>query len=232
MQRAPRHMMVRLCGRPAASQCDVAIDGVRARQSEPARRTDTVRHDTIDAHENSRVSGEGILAQLRRAGAAGEVVVQRRRSAARSRSGSAAARSSSRRRSTRAGAARAAASRSSKNADEAERGRRDDARHDARHAPDRARGPAGRRACSIEEGLQIERELYLGHRASTAPRERPVLMASPEGGVEIEKVARRDAGADLQGVHPPGVGLAPFQARKLAFALGPRGPQVGKARRS
>ena len=53
----------------------------------------------------------------------------------------------------------------------------------------------------VEQGLEIKRELYLGIVIDRAS-EKPVLMVSQDGGVEIEKVAARDARADLQGVHP------------------------------
>ena len=54
----------------------------------------------------------------------------------------------------------------------------------------------------VEQGLAIKRELYLGIVLDRAS-EKPVLMVSQDGGVEIEKVAARNARADLQGVHPP-----------------------------
>jgi succinyl-CoA synthetase beta subunit len=82
-------------------------------------------------------------------------------------------------------------------------------------------GPGGRivKRLLIEEGLEIEKELYFGlviDRSTAAP----VLMASAAGGVEIEEVARQAAEAILRERIDPGVGLQPYQARKLAFGLG------------
>ncbi len=82
-------------------------------------------------------------------------------------------------------------------------------------------GPEGRvvRRLLIEEGLEIEREFYLGlviDRVAAAP----VFMASSEGGVEIEVVAAKHPEKILKEFINPSVGLQPFQARKLAFGLG------------
>ena len=82
-------------------------------------------------------------------------------------------------------------------------------------------GPEGRivRRLLIEEGLDIEREFYLGlviDRMSAAP----VLMASREGGVEIEVVAAEHPEKILKETINPAVGLQSFQARKIAFGLG------------
>jgi succinyl-CoA synthetase beta subunit len=91
-------------------------------------------------------------------------------------------------------------------------------------------GPAGQKVgrVLVEQGLQIKRELYLGLVIDRAS-ERPVLMVSPEGGVEIEKVAEETPDRIFKEVINPGVGLAPYQARKLAFALGLEGKQVSQA---
>jgi succinyl-CoA synthetase beta subunit len=91
-------------------------------------------------------------------------------------------------------------------------------------------GPAGQKVgrVLVEQGLQIKRELYLGLVIDRAS-ERPVLMVSPEGGVEIEKVAEETPERIFKEVINPGVGLAPYQARKLAFALGLEGKQVSQA---
>ncbi len=82
-------------------------------------------------------------------------------------------------------------------------------------------GPEGRvvRRLLIEEGLEIEREFYLGlviDRMAAAP----VFMASSEGGVEIEVVAAEHPEKILKEFINPTVGLQPFQARKIAFGLG------------
>jgi succinyl-CoA synthetase beta subunit len=91
-------------------------------------------------------------------------------------------------------------------------------------------GPAGQKVgrVLVEQGLKITRELYLGLVIDRAS-ERPVLMVSPDGGVEIEKVADETPDRIFKEFIHPGVGLAPFQARKLAFALGLEGAQVAQA---
>jgi succinyl-CoA synthetase beta subunit len=70
----------------------------------------------------------------------------------------------------------------------------------------------------VEEGLQIASELYLGVVLDRA-QGMPVMMASSEGGVDIEEVARRTPGKILRESLRPGFGLQAFQARKLAFGL-------------
>jgi succinyl-CoA synthetase beta subunit len=80
----------------------------------------------------------------------------------------------------------------------------------------------------VEQGLSIERELYLGIVIDRST-ERPVLMVSPDGGVEIEKVAEETPERIFKEYIHPGIGLAPFQTRKLAFALGLSGAQIGQA---
>ena len=80
----------------------------------------------------------------------------------------------------------------------------------------------------VEQGLRIRRELYLGLVIDRAT-ERPVLMASPDGGVEIEKVAEETPERIFKAFVHPGIGLSPFQTRQLAFALGLEGAQVGQA---
>ena len=82
----------------------------------------------------------------------------------------------------------------------------------------------------IEQGLKITRELYVGLVIDRAT-EKPVIMASQEGGVEIEKVAHETPEKIFKEYIHPGAGLAPFQARKLAFALGLEGNQISQAGR-
>ena len=91
-------------------------------------------------------------------------------------------------------------------------------------------GPEGRIVSRvlIEEGLDIARELYLGLVLDRAA-ERPVMMVSPDGGVEIEKVAAETPERIFKEYIHPTMGLAAFQARKLAFALGLEGDQIKKA---
>src|SRR6186997_114514 len=91
-------------------------------------------------------------------------------------------------------------------------------------------GPSGQlvQRVPIEQGLEIERELYLGIVLDRAS-ERLVLMVSPEGGVEIEKVAEETPDRIFKEYIHPGIGLSAYQTRKLAFALGLKGPQVAQA---
>ncbi len=80
----------------------------------------------------------------------------------------------------------------------------------------------------VEEGLEIARELYLGLVIDRAA-ERPVMMASPAGGVEIEKVAEETPHLIFKEYVHPALGFGGYQARKLAFALGLQGDQATKA---
>jgi succinyl-CoA synthetase beta subunit len=82
-------------------------------------------------------------------------------------------------------------------------------------------GPEGKlvKRVLVEEALDIDRELYLGIVIDRA-REAPVLMASSEGGVEIEKVAAETPELIFKEYVHPATGLGIFQARKLAFKLG------------
>ncbi len=93
-------------------------------------------------------------------------------------------------------------------------------------------GPEGRvvRRVLVEEGLEIARELYLGVVIDRA-RERPVFMASSEGGVEIEIVAAEHPEKILKEYVDPAVGFQSFQGRKLAFGLGLDAAQAGEATR-
>jgi len=82
-------------------------------------------------------------------------------------------------------------------------------------------GPEGRivQRVLIEETLPIERELYLGIVLDRA-RALPVFMASAAGGVDIEEVAAKSPEKILKEPIEPGMGLTPFQARKLAYGMG------------
>jgi len=77
----------------------------------------------------------------------------------------------------------------------------------------------------IEQPSLIARELYLGAVLDRA-KQRVVIMASTEGGVEIEKVAEEHPEKILQAVVDPLVGVQTFQARDLGFALGLNADQV------
>jgi len=76
--------------------------------------------------------------------------------------------------------------------------------------------------------LQIARELYLGLVIDRSTQQ-PVLMVSQEGGVEIEKVAAETPDKIFKAFIDPALGLQAHQARRLAFNLGLKGDQVGKA---
>ncbi len=80
----------------------------------------------------------------------------------------------------------------------------------------------------VEQGLRIARELYLGLVLDRSA-ERPVLMVSPDGGVEIEKVAAETPERIFKEHIHPAAGLSAYQTRKLAFALGLAGPQIAQA---
>jgi succinyl-CoA synthetase beta subunit len=88
-------------------------------------------------------------------------------------------------------------------------------------------GPNGQevRKVYVEEGCRIARELYLG---MTLDREvgRLAVMASTEGGVDIEEVAAKTPEKILREWVSPLTGLMPFQARRLAFGLGLVGDSV------
>jgi succinyl-CoA synthetase beta subunit len=85
-------------------------------------------------------------------------------------------------------------------------------------------GPEGRvvRRLLIEQGVAIARELYVGVLVDRASS-RVVVIASAAGGMEIEEVAARTPEAILKEQVDPALGLAPFQARRLSYALGLRG---------
>jgi succinyl-CoA synthetase beta subunit len=85
-------------------------------------------------------------------------------------------------------------------------------------------GPEGRvvRRLLIEEGVDIARELYLGVTLDRSTS-RNVVMASTEGGVEIEKVAAETPDKILKEYVDRGIGFQAYQARGLAYRLGLRG---------
>ena len=91
-------------------------------------------------------------------------------------------------------------------------------------------GPEGRivHRLLIEETLPIEKELYLGILVDRGEG-KPVFMASAAGGMDIEQVAAERPEAILKQYIDPGVGLEPFQARKIAFSLGLKPQQINPA---
>jgi succinyl-CoA synthetase beta subunit len=90
-------------------------------------------------------------------------------------------------------------------------------------------GPDGQKVSRllVEEGLAIDRELYLGLVVDRSTQ-RIVLMVSKEGGVEIEEVAAKTPERIHKVFINPAVGLQPFQAQQMAFAVGLTGDSVKK----
>jgi succinyl-CoA synthetase beta subunit len=91
-------------------------------------------------------------------------------------------------------------------------------------------GPEGRVVSRVlvEEGLQMTRELYLSLVLDRASG-KPVMMASAAGGMDIEEVAAATPEKIVKVYIEPGVGLVPFEARQIGFAIGLDGAQVSKA---
>ena len=79
----------------------------------------------------------------------------------------------------------------------------------------------------VEETCNIDRELYLGAVLDRASR-RVVIMASTEGGMEIEKVAHETPEKILKTAIDPIAGVMPYQGRELAFGLGLNGDQINQ----
>jgi succinyl-CoA synthetase beta subunit len=91
-------------------------------------------------------------------------------------------------------------------------------------------GPEGRlvQRLLIEETLPIDKELYLGIVLDRGTG-KIIFMASAAGGMEIEEVAHNTPEAILKEVIEPGIGLLPYQARKLAFGIGIPAPAIAGA---
>ncbi len=91
-------------------------------------------------------------------------------------------------------------------------------------------GPEGKKVhrLLVEQGMDIARELYLGITLDRVTG-RTTIMASTEGGMDIEEVAAHTPEKILREGIDPAVGLQPFQARKLAYALGLQDPVAGRA---
>jgi succinyl-CoA synthetase beta subunit len=89
-------------------------------------------------------------------------------------------------------------------------------------------GPAGRkvRRVYVEDGCRIARELYLSLLVDRATG-RVTIVASTEGGVEIEEVAAHQPEKILRAPIDPASGISAFHGRRLAFGLGLSGKQVG-----
>jgi succinyl-CoA synthetase beta subunit len=91
-------------------------------------------------------------------------------------------------------------------------------------------GPKGRevKRIYVEEGCDIKRELYLGLLIDRRTS-RVTVMASTEGGMEIEEVAHKTPEKILRIAIDPATGMEGFHARRLAYGLGLEGKQVGAA---
>ncbi len=89
-------------------------------------------------------------------------------------------------------------------------------------------GPKGKevKRIYVEEGCDIKRELYLGMLVDRATQ-RVTVMASTEGGMDIEEVAHNTPEKIVKVAIDPTQGLQPYHARQVAFALGLEGKQVG-----
>jgi succinyl-CoA synthetase beta subunit len=92
-------------------------------------------------------------------------------------------------------------------------------------------GPAGRvvRKILVEEGIMVKEEIYLGVVIDRS-KACPVVMASREGGVEIEKVATEAPEKIVKEWIDPFAGFKPFHTNKIGYALGFEPEQVGKMR--
>ena len=89
-------------------------------------------------------------------------------------------------------------------------------------------GPDGKLVSKllIAAAPSIQKELYLAVLLDRAAS-RPVIMASTEGGMDIEEVAEKTPERIVKEWVDPGVGLMPYQARKIAVALGLTGELIG-----
>jgi len=89
-------------------------------------------------------------------------------------------------------------------------------------------GPKGKevKRIYVEEGCDIKRELYLGMLVDRATQ-RVTVMASTEGGMDIEEVAHKTPEKIVKVAIDPTQGLQAYHARQVAFALGLEGKQVG-----
>jgi succinyl-CoA synthetase beta subunit len=90
-------------------------------------------------------------------------------------------------------------------------------------------GPEGKKVgrVLIEEGLQIARELYLSILLDRAAGS-PVIIASAAGGMDIEEVAASSPEKILKEYIDRGIGIVPFEARRLAFGMGLDAPQANR----
>ena len=91
-------------------------------------------------------------------------------------------------------------------------------------------GPEGKtvKRIFIEQGCNIQKEYYVAALLDRATS-RVTMMASAEGGMDIEEVAEKTPEKIFRVVIDPAVGMMPFQARQLAFSIGMKDKVAGKA---
>src|SRR5437660_4332330 len=91
-------------------------------------------------------------------------------------------------------------------------------------------GPEGKRVSKllIAVAPDIQKELYLAVLLDRVTS-RPIVMASTEGGMDIEEVAAKTPERIVKESIDPAAGMMPYQARKLAVALGLKGDLIGQA---
>ncbi|EPN3924179.1 ADP-forming succinate--CoA ligase subunit beta [Staphylococcus pseudintermedius] len=91
-------------------------------------------------------------------------------------------------------------------------------------------GPEGKevKRLYIEEGANIQKEYYVGFVIDRAT-DRVTLMASEEGGTEIEEVAAKNPEKIFKETIDPVIGLAPYQARRIAFNINIPKESINKA---
>jgi len=91
-------------------------------------------------------------------------------------------------------------------------------------------GPEGRTVhrLYVEAAVPIEREIYIGF-VLDRKSERVMIVASAQGGMEIEEISEKSPEAIIRSTVEPAVGLTAFQAREIAFALGLDAAQVTRA---
>lgn len=90
-------------------------------------------------------------------------------------------------------------------------------------------GPQGKvvHRLYVEAATDIQREIYLGFVLDRA-EERVAVVASGEGGMEIEEIAREKPESIIRVSVEPAVGMQPYQARKIAFGLGLEKGQISQ----
>ncbi len=91
-------------------------------------------------------------------------------------------------------------------------------------------GPEGKvvRKVLVEEPADIKHEFYLAI-VSDRSNEKDIVMASSEGGVEIEEVAKETPEKIIKEIIDPAIGIQPFQCRRIAYGMGLTGKTVNKA---